>query len=114
MGVKINYTLSKILKNACSWIKKGKRVNGNGGIKKTIAYGPVKHTGWHIMGTTKMGKKKQFSCKLFGQTHDVKNLYIVDSSIFSTSSSVNPVSTIISLSLMITDGIKKDYLKKQK
>ena len=94
---------------------KKERVNGSSGIKKTIAYGPVKHTGWHIMGTTKMGKKKTHTVvNCFGQTHDVKNLYIVDSSIFSTSSSVNPVSTIISLSLMITDGIKKDYLKKQK
>ena len=96
-------------------LKKGKELMEAAGSKKTIAYGPVKHTGWHIMGTTKLGKKKTNSVvNCFGQTHDVKNLYIVDSSIFSTSSSVNPVSTIISLSLMITDGIKKDYLKKQK
>ena len=115
-GVKINYMLSKNSKKMLAHgLKKGKELMEASGSKKTIAYGPVKHTGWHIMGTAKMGKKKTNSVvNSFGQTHDVKNLYIVDSSIFSTSSSVNPVNTIISLSLMITDGIKKDYLKNQK
>ena len=58
-GVKINYTLSKNTKKMLAHgLKKGKELMEAAGSKKTIAYGPVKHTGWHIMGTTKMGKKK--------------------------------------------------------
>ena len=53
------------------------------GAKSTIAFGPVRHAGWHLMGTTKMGKSKKDSVvNEFGQTHDIKNLVIVDSSIF--------------------------------
>ena len=60
------------------------------------------------MGTTKMGNKKNSSVvNKFGQTHDLKNLVIIDSSIFVTSSAVNPVSTIQALSLMIADNIIK-------
>jgi choline dehydrogenase-like flavoprotein len=43
-----------------------------------------------------------------GRCHDVKNLCIVDSSIFVTSSAANPVSTMQALALYITHGIKKD------
>ena len=43
----------------------------------------------------------------FGQTHDIKNLVIVDSSIFVTSGGVNPVSTLQAIALKITSEIKK-------
>lgn len=60
------------------------------------------------MGTTKMGLDKRTSVvNQFGQTHDIKNLVIVDSSIFVTSSGVNPMSTLQALALKITDYIKK-------
>ena len=45
----------------------------------------------------------------YGQSHDIENLYIIDSSIFPTSGAVNPVSTIQALSLRITDYIKKKF-----
>ena len=108
-GVKVNYRMSDNTKKMLSHgLTKGKELMSVAGSKKTIAFGPVKHTGWHLMGTTKMGFKKENSVvNSYGQTHDIKNLIIVDSSIFTTSSSVNPVATIISLSLMITDKIKK-------
>ena len=60
------------------------------------------------MGTTKMGNNKNSSVvNKYGQAHDLENLIIVDSSVFVTSSSVNPVSTIQALSLMISDNILK-------
>ena len=43
----------------------------------------------------------------FGQTHDIKNLVIVDSSVFPTSSGVNPASTIQALALKFTDEIRR-------
>ena len=41
-----------------------------------------------------------------GQAHDVKNLFIVDGSIFVTAGGVNPTSTIQALALYVADGIK--------
>ena len=60
------------------------------------------------MGTTKMGKlRKNSVVNEFGRTHDIKNLVIVDSSIFVTSAGVNPMSTTQALALKITNDIKK-------
>ena len=59
------------------------------------------------MGTACMGvSAKDSVVNSFGQTHDIKNLVVVDSSIFTTSGGVNPMSTIQALSLKITDDIK--------
>ena len=66
------------------------------------------------MGTTKMGTdKKKSVANQFGQTHDIKNLVIVDSGLFITSGGVNPMSTLQALALKITDRIKEfpqDYI----
>ena len=42
----------------------------------------------------------------WGRSHDVKNLFIVDGSIFVTSGAVNPTATIQALALYIGDRIK--------
>jgi choline dehydrogenase-like flavoprotein len=44
----------------------------------------------------------------WGRSHDVKNLFIVDGSIFVTSGGVNPASTIQACALYIADTIKKN------
>ena len=112
-GVKINYKLSKNSKKMLSHgINKVKELMKKIGAKSTIAFGPVRHAGWHLMGTTKMGKSKKNSVvNEFGQTHDLKNLVIVDSSIFVTSGGVNPISTLQALTLRITDDIKNNPKK---
>ncbi len=108
-GVKINYTLSKNSKKMLAQgLKNGKKLMDAAGAKKINSFGPVKHTGWHIMGTAKMGINKKHSVvNNRGQTHDIKNLVIVDSSIFPTSSCINSMATTVSLSLMLTEKIKK-------
>jgi len=61
----------------------------------------------HIMGTTRMGDKPDQSvvnkncC-----THDHPNLFILGSSVFPTSSTANPTSTIAALALRAVDPIK--------
>ena len=42
----------------------------------------------------------------WGRTHDVKNLFIVDGGLFTTSGGVNPTSTIQALALYIADQMK--------
>ena len=42
----------------------------------------------------------------WGRSHDVKNLFVVDGSLFVTSAGVNPTSTIQALALYVADAIK--------
>ncbi len=63
--------------------------------------------GWHQMGTCRMGNDPKTSVvNGWGRCHDVKNLFIVDGSIFVTSGAVNPTSTIQALALLVGDRIK--------
>jgi choline dehydrogenase-like flavoprotein len=60
------------------------------------------------MGTARMGVDPQKSIvNEWGRSHDVKNLFVVDGSIFVTSAGVNPTRTIQTLALYITDQMKK-------
>ena len=62
--------------------------------------------GWHQMGTCRMGNDPENSVvNAWGRCHDVRNLFIVDGSIFVTSAAVNPTSTIQALALYIGDSI---------
>ena len=65
--------------------------------------------GWHQMGTCRMGNDPSNSVvNSWGRSHDVKNLFIVDGSIFVTAGAVNPTSTIQALALYIGDQIKNN------
>ncbi len=62
----------------------------------------------HLLGTARMGTDPARSVvNRWGRCHDVKNLFIVDGSIFVTSGGVNPTSTIQALALYIADQIKQ-------
>ncbi|MEM5503089.1 GMC family oxidoreductase [Ahrensia kielensis] len=65
--------------------------------------------GWHQMGTCRMGNDPETSVvNSWGRCHDIKNLFIVDGSIFVTAGAVNPTSTIQALSLYIGNSIKNN------
>ncbi len=73
------------------------------GVERPILFG-----GWHLLGTARMGDDPTRSVvNGWGRSHDVKNLFIVDGSIFVTSGGVNPTSTIQALALYIADSIKQ-------
>jgi choline dehydrogenase-like flavoprotein len=62
----------------------------------------------HLLGTARMGTDPERSVvNAWGRSHDVKNLFIVDGSIWVTSGGVNPTSTIQALALYIADQIKR-------
>lgn len=62
----------------------------------------------HLLGTARMGTDPGRSVvNEWGRSHDVKNLFIVDGSIWVTSGGVNPTSTIQALALYIADQIKQ-------
>ena len=61
------------------------------------------------MGTARMGTDPKTSVvNEWGRAHDVKNLFIIDGSIFVTAGGVNPTSTIQALALYVADSIKKN------
>lgn len=80
------------------------------GAKKIVAKGSEDvwwRAGWHQMGTCRMGDDPEKSVvNAWGRCHDVRNLFIVDGSIFVTSGAVNPTSTIQALALYVGDRIK--------
>ncbi|MBY6683134.1 GMC family oxidoreductase [Rhodococcus sp. BP-316] len=51
--------------------------------------------GWHLLGTARCGNDPKNSVvDQYGRSHDVPNLFVMDGSVFVTSSSVNPTPTI--------------------
>jgi choline dehydrogenase-like flavoprotein len=64
--------------------------------------------GWsiHEEGTARMGDdpKKSFLTK-FNQSHEIKNLFVVDASAFLNSTEKNPTLTILTLSMRASDYI---------
>lgn len=58
--------------------------------------------GTHLMGTCPMGHDAKTSVtNTFGQTHDIKNLFIADGSLFPTSTPANPSLTIQALATRV-------------
>ena len=70
------------------------------GAIETVVVHQVRDTGWHLLGTCRMGEDPERSVTdPWGRTHDVPNLYIFDGSTFPTSGGVNPTATIMSVAL---------------
>ena len=67
--------------------------------------------GWsiHEMGTARMGNDARTSVtNSFGQTHDVKNLFVVDGSLFVSASCQNPTWTMLALAWRAMDYLKQE------
>ncbi|MCX7382291.1 MAG: GMC family oxidoreductase, partial [Alphaproteobacteria bacterium] len=78
------------------------------GARDITPTSPLPYAGWHLLGTARMGTDPARSVvNEWGRSHDVKNLFIVDGSIFVTSGGVNPTSTIQALALYIADQMKQ-------
>ncbi|HZR81183.1 MAG TPA: GMC family oxidoreductase [Candidatus Binatia bacterium] len=79
------------------------------GAKETFAEPLLRPAGWHLMGTCRMGTDPETSVvNEWGRAHDVKNLFIIDGSVFVTAAAVNPTNTIQALALHVADSIKRN------
>jgi choline dehydrogenase-like flavoprotein len=66
------------------------------------------NTAAHIMGTCIMGNDSTDSVvNRWGRTHDVPNLWIVGSSVFTTSATANPTLNIAALTLRTAQAIHR-------
>jgi choline dehydrogenase-like flavoprotein len=107
---RIQYRLSensrKMLDHA---MERGREVLEAAGAVDTSAEGPLPPAGWHLMGTARMGADSERSVvNEWGRSHDVRNLFVVDGSLFVTAAAVNPTCTIQALALYVADSIKKN------
>jgi len=106
---KIDYTLSENSKKMLDFVvERGSEVLKAAGAKEIYSETPISVGGWHLMGTARMGTDPDRSVvNEWGRSHDVKNLFVVDGSVFVTSAGVNPTRTIQALALYVGDSIKK-------
>jgi choline dehydrogenase-like flavoprotein len=107
---KITYRLSenstKMLEHG---VARAKEVLEAAGARETFVESPLRLAGWHLMGTARMGSDPATSVvNEWGRCHDVKNLFIVDGSLFVTAAAVNPTCTIQALALYVADTMKKN------
>ncbi len=105
---RIHYRLSensrRMLDHA---IARGVDILRAAGARDIVTEAPLPNAGWHLMGTARMGTDPARSVvNDWGRSHDVKNLFVVDGSVFVTSGGVNPTSTIQALALYVADRIK--------
>ena len=106
---RISYTLSENSKQMMAHaIARGTEVMKAAGAKQIITASPIELAGWHLLGTARMGRDPARSVvNEWGRSHDVRNLFIVDGSIFVTSGGANPTSTLQALALYIADQMKQ-------
>lgn len=107
---KVSYTLSENSENMMNFAEKRTKeaIEASGGSKVFIDH-ITRPSGWHLMGTARMGDNPETSVvNSFGQTHEVKNLYVIDGSIFTTSAAVNPTTTIQALALYVADQLNSN------
>ena len=98
---RIRYRTSQWSKKALAWnIERAIEAHEAAGAVEShpIDWGP--DTGWHLLGTARMGDDPETSvvdsnCR----SHDVPNLFIIDGSVFVTSSANNPTATITAIAL---------------
>ena len=91
--------------------KRGAAVYDAVGAIQTIEVPPYPST--HNLGTCRMTENPRDGvCNKWGQTHDLKNLFISDGSQFTTSAAENPTLTIVTLAIRQADYIAGESMKR--
>lgn len=91
--------------------KRGTAIYDAVGAVKVIEVPPYPST--HNLGTARMSEKPGDGvCNKWGQTHDIKNLFISDGSQFTTGGGENPTLTIVTLAIRQADYIASESKRK--
>ena len=84
--------------------KQGSAIYEAVGATRTIPTPPYPST--HNMGTNRMSENARDGVvNKFGQTHDIKNLFVSDGSQFTTGAACNPTLTIVALAIRQADNM---------
>jgi choline dehydrogenase-like flavoprotein len=102
---KVTYRLSDDSRRNMAWnLERMHEAHRAAGAVETkeIPYLPA--IGWHLLGTARCGDDPATSVvDGFGRAHDVPNLFVLDGSVFVTSSSVNPTPNITAFAARAVD-----------
>ncbi|MEM7127262.1 MAG: GMC family oxidoreductase [Chloroflexota bacterium] len=109
-GVKVSYTLSDNSRKMLDYgLERAEKMLQAAGVAHVI---PVPHaplTGWHLLGTARMGNDPKTSVTdASGRCHTTPNVIVADGSLFPTVGAVNPGSTIGALALKIADDLANE------
>src|SRR3546814_1907052 len=81
-------------------LERGRELMRAAGAVEILETPLLRAGGWHLLGTARMGSDPARSVvNPWGRSHDVRNLFVIDGSIFVTAGGVNPTSTIQALAL---------------
>ncbi len=106
---KVAYQLSENSRRMIDFaVARGTEIMEAAGAEDVIVNRLLTNAGWHNMGTARMGRNPETSVvNEWGRSHDVRNLFVIDGSLFVTSAGVNPTRTIQALALYVADEIKR-------
>lgn len=100
-GVRVEYTLDENSTRLLRFhVEKASEALRAAGAHTVVSDPLVRMSGWHLMGTARMGEDPATSVTdAWGTCHDVENLHIFDSSTWPTSSGFNPAASQAALAL---------------
>lgn len=106
-GVRVFYKTGENSRHSLNFgIDKAKQVMLEAGAFNTIIMSSVPDSGFHLMGTCRMGHDPENSVlNPWCESHDVKGLFVIDSSAFVTAAAVNPTNTLQALALRAADHL---------
>jgi choline dehydrogenase-like flavoprotein len=83
-------------------------------VGATVTYPTTPYPSTHNMGTNRMSAKPRDGVvNKFGQTHDIKNLFVSDGSQFTSGAACNPTLTIVALAVRQADHIAGAMQRKE-
>ena len=83
-------------------------------VGATVTYPTAPYPSTHNMGTNRMSAKPRDGVvNKFGQTHDIKNLFVSDGSQFTSGAACNPTLTIVALAVRQADHIAGAMQRKE-
>ena len=83
-------------------------------VGATVTYPTTPYPSTHNMGTNRMSAKARDGVvNKFGQTHDIKNLFVSDGSQFTSGAACNPTLTIVALATRQADHIAGAMQRKE-
>jgi len=108
-GAKIDYTIGENTRRMMEHgIARATEILQAAGAKHIYTSRTLLNSPGHMLGTARMGTDPERSVvNEWGRSHDVRNLFIVDGSVWVTGGGVNPTSTIQAVALYIADQIKQ-------
>lgn len=109
-GVKLDYTISERARKSLDFgLARAEEVLRAAGAYRTIRVSPAPLTGWHLLGTARMGTDPETSVTdSRARCHKVPNILVADGSLFPTVGAANPASTIGAVALKLAARLAED------